>query len=117
MDFILPRRITYDIQFDDEETREAYEKHVQTFLDELPEFCKNGKIKLTHMFKIGDKEVTNQTIHNPEDTVENLLVYCVVPPIFYVMKMVGRYSDWVAPKLSNTIVIRKVISNRNLEAI
>ena len=38
----LVLKIDFDIQFDDKETEELYREHVQTLLDELPEYCKNA---------------------------------------------------------------------------
>ena len=109
-------KIDFDIAFDDEETEQSYKKHVQNLLDELPEFCRNGDITTKRIFKLKDQDVTNKQVNFHNEPLS--FQYWRFPHVNIMLK----FGIWCAEKMfakffANRIVIKKLISNKNIEVI
>ena len=115
-------RIDFEIDFDDLETEQSYEKHVQTLLNELPEFCQNGDIVFNRIVKMDGKDVTvkidgkDTFKHEFHQTKESSFQYLFFPLIDIPMKFAIRCAGKIALRFcAKRIVVKKVVSNKNLE--
>ena len=46
-----------EIEFDDEETKESYEQHVQNLVKEAKQHSPNAPINIKHIFQVGEKDI------------------------------------------------------------
>ena len=107
-------RIDFEIDFDDLETEQAYEEHVQTLLNELPEFCQNGDIVLKRIERLEGDDVTKghwfQLMN--ESPFHHLIFSIIGIALHEGIWWAGRIGRSFCPK---RIVVKKVVTTKNLE--
>ena len=112
-----------EIEFDDEETKESYEQHVQNLVKEAKQHSQNAQINTKRIFKVSERDIETvrksfygKKILFGESFVLLLLIYPQIEIIFKILKWFFEKLG-VKSLLTKEIVIKKVVSNRNIEAI
>ena len=112
-----------EIEFDDEETKESYEQHVQNLVKEAKQHSPNAHIKIKHIFQVGEKDIkTIRRSFYGEKVLFGkpfLLLQSGFPQIELYFKILKWFLEKIGYKslLTKEIVVNKVISNRNIEAV
>ena len=112
-----------EIEFDDEETKESYEQHVQNLVTEAKKHSQNAHINIKRIFQVGEKdiEVNRRWFYGKKILFGKpfVLLQLVFPQIELYFKVLKWFLEEKGYKslLTKEIVVKKVISNRNIEAI
>ena len=113
-----------EFEFDDEETKESYEQHVQNLVKEAKQNSQNAQINIKQIFKVGEKDI--KSVRRPfygKKIVFGkpfVLLQLVYPQVELSLKIFKWFLQRIGFKslLTKDVVIKKVIlSNRNIEAI
>ncbi|XP_066914670.1 uncharacterized protein [Clytia hemisphaerica] len=118
-DKALIMKVEFDVQFDDDETEKMYQEHVQNLLDELPEYCKNGRKVVQRIIKIDDQK-TNEVEYFYDSMFLKAYAKLIFQTLLFPATLIRLFS-WVIKQLNliffvKSIMIKKVISSRNIEA-
>ncbi|XP_066927349.1 uncharacterized protein [Clytia hemisphaerica] len=118
------QKIEFDIQFDDEETEKSYQRHVQNLLDELPEMCRNGVIETKRIIKVDGINIDREIVMNLSSIgfleKQPWLLFLSLP--VSILSICRKIIDWLIIRMNiepflKKVTIRKVVSNKDIEAI
>ena len=112
-----------EIEFDDEETKESYEQHVQNLVTEARQHSQNAHINIKQVFRVNEKDIKTirKSFYGKRVLFGELfaLLQLVYPQIELSFKILKWFLEKIGYKslLTKEIVVNKVISNRNIEAV
>ena len=112
-----------EVEFDDEETKESYEQHVQNLVKEAKQHTPNVQINIKQIFQVGEKDIKTirRSFYGKKILFGKPFVFLqlVFPQIELSFKILKWFLENVGYKslLTKNVVIKKVISSKNIGAI
>uniref|UniRef100_A0A7M5WTT1 Uncharacterized protein n=1 Tax=Clytia hemisphaerica TaxID=252671 RepID=A0A7M5WTT1_9CNID len=112
-----------EFEFDDEETKESYEQHVQNLVKEAKQHSPNAQVNIKQIFQVGEKDIKTyrRSFYGKKALFGRpcACLQCIFPQIELSFKILKRFLEKFGLKslLTKEIVIRKVISDRNIVAV
>ena len=114
---VIVGELKIEVEFDDEETKESYEQHVQNLVKEAKQHFPNAQINIKQIFQVGEKDI--KTIRRSFYGKPFVLLQLGFPQFEFIFKIIKWFLQKIGYKslLTKEIVVKKVISDRNIEAI
>ncbi|XP_066936335.1 uncharacterized protein [Clytia hemisphaerica] len=112
-----------EFEFDDEETKESYEQHVQNLVKEAKQHSPHAQVNVKQIFQVGEKDIKTyrRSFYGKKALFGEPFVclQCIFPQIELSFKILKWFLERVGFRslLIKDVVIKKVISNRNIEAV